>query len=300
MLVDASAVQSYGEVFTRRWVVEVLLDLTGYRVDRDLGALTLVEPSVGSGAFLLPAVERLLESAKRHGRVPETLMGAVRGWELQPEHVAGLRRAVAELLAAHAVTGALAERLAREWIVEGDFLLSTSRMAADVVVGNPPYVRLEDLPSVLTAEYRDRWRTMGGRADIYVGFIERALSMLTPGGRVGFICADRWMRNQYGERLRRLIATGYAVDHVWVMHDVDAFEVQVSAYPAITVLRNGPQGPVVATATTAAFGEQAAQRLARWSLGSADEAVTGDGFVAHRLPHWFPGEESGPGVRHEE
>jgi adenine-specific DNA-methyltransferase len=225
-LVNASAAQSYGEVFTRRWVVEVLLDLSGYTVDLNLGALTLVEPSVGSGAFLLPAVERLIESARRHGRAPEGLMGAVRAWELQSEHVASLRRAVAELLTAHAVTEALAERLAREWVVEGDFLLSSSRITADVVVGNPPYVRLEDLPGVLAAEYRTRWTTMGGRADIYVGFIERALSMLAPGGRVGFICADRWMRNQYGDGLRRLIAANHAVDHVWVMHDVDAFEEQ--------------------------------------------------------------------------
>lgn len=293
-VVYPSDAQSYGEVFTRRWVVEVLLDLSGYTVERDLGALTLVEPSAGAGAFLLPAVERLVESANRHGRALDSLMDAVRAWELQPEHVAGLRRAVVQLLTAHAVTQALAERLSREWIVEGDFLLSPSGITADVVVGNPPYVRLEDLPTDIAAEYRTRWRTMGGRADIYVGFIERALSVLASGGRVGFICADRWMRNQYGDGLRRLIAADYAVDHVWVMHDVDAFEEQVSAYPAITVLRKGPQGSVVAATTTGSFGELSARRLARWSLDDTSEAVNGDGFVAYRLPHWFPGDESWP------
>ncbi len=54
-------VANYGEVFTRRWVVDVLLDLTGYTADRDLGALRLLEPSCGSGAFLGPVVERLIE-----------------------------------------------------------------------------------------------------------------------------------------------------------------------------------------------------------------------------------------------
>lgn len=52
----------YGAVFPRRWIVETILELVGYTVDRDLAALTLLEPSAGSGAFLLPAVERLLES----------------------------------------------------------------------------------------------------------------------------------------------------------------------------------------------------------------------------------------------
>lgn len=28
---------NYGEVFTRRWVVDTLLDLTGYKADADLG-----------------------------------------------------------------------------------------------------------------------------------------------------------------------------------------------------------------------------------------------------------------------
>lgn len=54
--------------------------------------------------------------------------------------------------------------------------------------------------------------------------------MLKPGGKVGFICADRWMRNQYGAALPELVASRYDVEHIWTMHDVDAFEAQVSAY----------------------------------------------------------------------
>ena len=42
----------------------VLLDLIGYTADRDLGTLHLLEPSCGSGAFLGPAVERLIKSAQ--------------------------------------------------------------------------------------------------------------------------------------------------------------------------------------------------------------------------------------------
>ena len=76
----APAAQNYGEVFTRRWVVDVLLDLTGYTADRDLGALRLLEPSCGSGAFLGPAVQRLIASAAAHGRDLATLV-------LQPRFV---------------------------------------------------------------------------------------------------------------------------------------------------------------------------------------------------------------------
>ena len=95
---------------------------------------------------------------------------------------------------------------------------------------------------------------MHGRGDIYVGFIERCLGMLKPEGRLGFICADRWMRNQYGAGLRELVGGQYAVEHIWTMHDVDAFEAEVSAYPAITVLANRPQEQAVVADTTADFG----------------------------------------------
>jgi adenine-specific DNA-methyltransferase len=163
------------------------------------------------------------------------------------------------------------------------------------VIGNPPYIRLEDLPPSIATDYRRRWSTMGGRADVYVGFIERSLSILRPGGRVGFICADRWMRNQYGAGLRRLVAQKYAVDAVWVMHDVDAFETQVSAYPAITVLRRGNQGAVVAADADADFDATSAKKLVQWSLrqDTSSEFVE-KGVKAHRLSHWFPGDESWP------
>ncbi len=160
---------------------------------------------------------------------------------------------------------------------------------ADIVIGNPPYIRYDDLSDEIAVEYRRSWATMRGRGDIYVGFIERSLRMLAPGGRVGIICADRWMRNQYGAALRELVASQYAVEHVWTMHDVDAFESEVSAYPAITVLANRPQGSTVVADTTAEFGAPAAFALADASRDPAMVDFTGIGVRAHRLPHWFDG-----------
>lgn len=90
--------------------------------------------------------------------------------------------------------------LAREWVARADFLLperadllspDVEDTAADVVIGNPLYIRYDDLSDELATRYRRTWPTMRGRGDIYVGFIERSLRMLKPRGKVGFICADR-------------------------------------------------------------------------------------------------------------
>jgi adenine-specific DNA-methyltransferase len=191
------ALQNHGEVFTRRWVADVLFDLTGYTDDRDLAAMHLLEPSCGSGAFLGPALERLIASAKLHGRDLATLGDAIRAYDLQPGHVRLCRDLCSDALIGAGLSDADATALAQTWVRQADFLRSeVDERRADVVIGNPPYIRYDDLPDGVTAEYRRSWPTMRGRGDIYVGFIERALRMLAPGGKLGFICADRWMRNQ--------------------------------------------------------------------------------------------------------
>ena len=60
----AAGVEERGAVFTRREVVEFILDLTGYTTTAALHKKRLLEPSFGEGAFLLVAVERLLDSYK--------------------------------------------------------------------------------------------------------------------------------------------------------------------------------------------------------------------------------------------
>ena len=56
MTIAAALQAEPGEVFTRRWVVETILDLVGYTSDQDLATMRLVEPSIGSGAFFIPVV----------------------------------------------------------------------------------------------------------------------------------------------------------------------------------------------------------------------------------------------------
>jgi len=285
---------NYGEVFTREWVVDSILDLVGYQPGKDLGKEVLVEPSVGSGAFLVRAVERLLGSAEKRGHPIQSLGGAIRGFDLMAGNVANSRRRVVQLLTARNIDQDVAKALANEWLSLSDFLLLEELPVADYVVGNPPYIRLEDIPADVTSAYRERWQTMRGRADIYIGFYERGLSILAENGKLGFICADRWMRNQYGANLRKFVTDRFAVDHVWVMHDVDAFEAQVDAYPAITVFSNKSQSTTVVAATTKEFSRRSATHLREWSLSGNGVEESGHGFVAHRMSKWFTGEDLWP------
>ncbi|GGN04083.1 hypothetical protein GCM10011609_49090 [Lentzea pudingi] len=287
--------QNYGEVFTLPWVVEVLLDLTGYTEESDLGSKRLVEPSCGSGAFLGLIVQRLVKSAQACDRDLSSLGDAIRAYDLQSEHVQASRQLCRGLLAEAGASAPVAHALSETWVRHADFLLADlDDYAPNVVVGNPPYIRYDDLPDQLAARYRRTWATMRGRGDIYVGFIERSLRLLAPDGKVGFICADRWMRNQYGADLRAFVASGYAVEHVWTMHDVEAFERSVSAYPAITVLGNHVQGSAVVADTTGEFTDASAKELVEATSLKDFQEFSGNGVKAHRLDSWFDGGELWP------
>ncbi|MGW5851401.1 Eco57I restriction-modification methylase domain-containing protein [Streptomyces sp. NPDC055254] len=280
-----------GEVYTRRWVVNMILDLVEYTADRDLAQKTITDPACGTGAFLLSIVERLSRACRKQGvDLPE---GAIRAFDLLDRNVHASRTSVADLLSADGWDRAEVENLVRTWIRRGDYLLEPD-YPSDFVVGNPPYIRLEDVPADRMRAYRKNQQTMIGRSDIYVGFFEKALKSLPSDGVLGFICADRWMRNQYGRELRRLVADRYSMRAVVIMHDVDAFETQVSAYPAITILRNEPQGSVVAANTTARFGPDEAQQLLSWVRTDETQEKSDEAFQVDRLPHWFSGDESWP------
>ena len=295
MAAVSESVQNYGEVFTRRWVVDVILDLTRYIAHDDLGELRFLEPSCGTGAFLGPAVERLLASASAHRRPLDSLGDAIRAYDLQLSHVDASRELCREVLCRFGASKVVATNLAERWVNHADFLLDElDGRPADVIVGNPPYIRYDDLPEAIAAAYRATWSAMRGRGDIYVGFFQRSLGILAPEGRLGFICADRWMRNQYGAGLRELVGSSYSVEHVWTMHDVDAFEASVSAYPAITIIANRPQGSVVVADTTSKFGNVAGSALASAAAHDGFGAFTSTGVKAHRLPHWFAGSELWP------
>lgn len=283
----------HGEVFTRRWVVELILELTGYTADRDLGAMIGVEPSCGAGAFLVPMVERLIESCQRHERDLDEIGRALRAFDLLPANVELAQKALTKALIDADVPPARASAIAGECVQCDDFLLRTHGEDVDFVIGNPPYIRLEDVPKARSAAYRRACLTMRGRSDIFVGFIETGLRLLKRDGALGFIVADRWMHNQYGRDLRDFISSGYSVENVLAMHDVDAFEEQVSAYPAITVIRRSEQSTAVVAKATRDFDETTAPAFSKWATSRSRSKSTKT-ITAVKLPRWFESSTSWP------
>ena len=241
----SAEVDSRGAVFTRREVVDFVLDLAGYTADQALHKKQILEPSFGAGDFLLPIIERLLgawRAAKPKGSAFEELGDAIRAVELHHDTFRNTYAAVEELLKREGMNANTARALTDRWLLQGDFLLAPLEGEFDFVVGNPPYVRQELIPAPLLAEYRIRFETLYDRADLYIPFIERSLKVLSEGGMLGFICADRWMKNRYGGPLRSLVSEHFHLKIYVDMVDTPAFHSDVIAYPAITIISRETPG----------------------------------------------------------
>lgn len=230
-----------GAIYTRSEVVAAILDLVEYVPTRPLHRLRLLEPSFGGGDFLLAALDRLLLAYQAHGGTPARacadLEPALRAVELHRQSFQQTALRLQERLVLWGMSATEAAALVASWLICDDFLLSWLDSGFDVVVGNPPYVRQERIPEALLVEYRRRYRTIYDRADLYVPFYERCLDLLGPSGVLGFICSNRWLKNKYGGPLREKISTSYHLAFFIDMEGSSAFRSEVTAYPAITVIR---------------------------------------------------------------
>lgn len=260
-----------GAVYTRREVVEFMLDLVGYTPNKDLWKLRLLEPSVGHGDFLEVAITRLVTAWKRNAKrsIPQ-LENALMGIEVHRDTFATTKNRLRALLADLDVEAEDADCLLNAWLHQSDFLLKRISGAFDVVVGNPPYVRQEMIPNELLFEYRRQFTTMYDRADLYVPFIEKALTLLNKGGVLSFICSDRWMKNRYGGPLRAMVSQGFHLRYYVDMVDTPAFTTEVTAYPAITVIAK-EKGELTRIAHKPDINSGELKRLAHKLKGSGEE-----------------------------
>jgi hypothetical protein len=233
-----ASIDDRGAVFTKSCVVDFILDLVGYTSEQPLYQQSLLEPAAGTGAFFLPALDRLLEAwSQNSDQDALTLLPCLRAVELHVDSYLTLRAEVRSKLLNAGIQEAQADQLCEAWLIQCDFLLTKGLNSFDYVVGNPPYVRQEKISPILLSTYRAKYKTLYDRADLYVPFFERSLKLLNPDGELGFICTDRWTKNKYGAPLRRMIAKGYHLKTYVDLIDVQAFDTDVATYPAITIIK---------------------------------------------------------------
>lgn len=183
-----------GQVFTPPEIVSQMLDLVGFTGDTALMA-TVLEPSFGEGVFLEEIVRRILIEAHARGwkqdAIARRLETGVRGIEIDPGLYEHTLRKLDALVGVHGLSGV-------SWGLENANTLDVAAQyehSADIVVGNPPYVRIHDLDAA-TREKVQALRFASGMTDLYVSFYDLGLRFLrSAGGQLVYISPNSFLRN---------------------------------------------------------------------------------------------------------
>ena len=240
-----------------------------------LERLAVLDPACGSGSFLIQAYETLLEhEAARSGQTADMLDRATRehilkrniyGVDLDNQAIEIARlNLLLRMVQEEEQLPPLAENVVRgNSLIEGGeaelrpyfgeaweqqhplawrntFHEVMARGGFDVVIGNPPYVQIQSINQQEKTYYRNNYQTTVGSFDLYVPFIERAIKLTKPGGYLGFITSGKFLRTDYGIRLRKFLE-----EHTSPLSFIDLARLTVfedaTNYPTILICQNSNQ-----------------------------------------------------------
>jgi type I restriction-modification system DNA methylase subunit len=255
------------DYIVRETVGRYLQENAGY--PDKLHNIKILDPACGSGSFLIRAYDELL---KYHANELKKPLNKLDQWERLPiltNSIYGvdLDKQAMEITRLNLLLRSLAHReplpFLGDNIKQGNSLVSGTdeelekhfgagwenqhpfnwqdefsgvmdRGGFDIVIGNPPYIRQEQL-----SEFKPLWQKAfecyDGVADIYVYFFERGLQLLKEGGFLAFISPNKYFRSGYGEKLREFLSTKTTITQIIDFGDAPVFD--AITCPSIIVLR---------------------------------------------------------------
>jgi len=221
-------------------------------------ALVVLDPAAGDGRFLVEAADQLAARAARRG-FARARAAIVRrclvGVERDPEFAALARARLGKGAVVHCAEALLSP--------------ATRALRADVVIGNPPYVRSIRLgmsDEALRQALRGRYAaTSHGEWDLYAAFIEQGLEWARPGGEVALVVPSRWLTARCAARLRCKLAAERAVRGL-VLFGAEQIFPGATTYASIAFLTRSPQSEVFV----------ARRADGRWQRGEVPAGMLGE------------------------
>src|SRR3989338_3475730 len=249
-----------GIYYTPTYVVDYIVKNTIGELAKDkkfdLKNIKVLDPACGSGSFLMKAFDYLVTlDKKKNGEIEQTKLDLTgetatygRKVEILKNNIFGvdLDTKAVEIAQLNLLLKAAEKKhrfpTLQENIKVGNSLIDDPAVAGDkafkweeqfkdimkdggfdVVIGNPPYVRIQTLDKKQVEWFNGHYASAEkGNYDIYVLFVEKGLQVLNPKGEMGFILPHKFFNAKYGEPLRGLI--GKHLSQVVHFGDLQIFE----------------------------------------------------------------------------
>lgn len=187
-----------GVVYTPKYIADFMIGRVNISLDE-----TILEPSVGHGIFL----EALLDYIEHN-----YMLSAQQelDWLLDKVFAGDIDKASVELVKDQLVSRYLSKGLdvsthtfAQNIFVD-DFLFSKRNIQPDVIIGNPPYVRIQNMEDSYVSKLRSKFQTTKtGNVDLYFAFIEHSLNLAK---KVSFIVPNTFFSTKSGLALREKLS----------------------------------------------------------------------------------------------
>lgn len=201
---DDEVRKNSGIVFTPTYIIDYIYKLTVTDISFDT---RILDPSCGTGSFLLYATSQLHKKLKKP--VDQILKDNIYGFEIKIENVVAAKILLSFL--------SIIEGFDNENFTINIYHLDSLRddifkkydmkfSKFDYIIGNPPYVNNHDLDKDTINYLKNNYvTTQTGVFNIFYAFIERSLSILSLKGKLGFIIPNNWMVIESAKPLRQFI-----------------------------------------------------------------------------------------------
>lgn len=202
------------------------------------GDLNICDPSCGCGAFLIEAANKInLDFGKS---IVDIIQNNLYGIDIADYSV---RRAKILLTLLALGKNEDVEQIVFN-IKQNDSLEANwnelfpeilKRGGFDVVIGNPPYVKFQDLPDTLRKSLYENWITLKkGSYNLYFAFFELGIKILNDEGILGYITPNNYFTSLAGIHLREFLACNKYLYKVIDFNHIKVFDAQT--YTCVTFL----------------------------------------------------------------
>ena len=215
---------------------EYIADFIVKEVIGDNPDIRILDPSCGAGIFCYISVMQLKEKFPEKSIV-EIIESNIYACDIEP--ISTNRTKIMLILTAllhgenpteinfNIITK---DSLRRELDWKGEFPVVFEDGGFDAVVGNPPYIRIQNIPDVDKKYLHENWYSArNGNVDIYYAFIELGLELLNESGKIGFITPNSHFNTASGKNLRKLLKRKQHIqkvinfDYIRVFKDVNVY-----------------------------------------------------------------------------
>jgi len=246
-----------GIYYTPKYIVDYIVNNTVREKAKgksfeEIKKIKIVDPACGSGSFLLRAFDVLVEEAQKSKRnltyedKKELMLSCIHGVDLDSRAIEIAKLSLSLRIAEHGENikhgnsliddANIAKYNAFEW--EHRFESIMKNGGFDVVLGNPPYIRLQTLDKQQLNYFSSTYASAKKHYDLYILFVEKAHSLLNGAGLIGLILPSKFFNADYGNGLRKFISENKALHRIVDFKDFQVFS-GATTYTCLLFLKNG-------------------------------------------------------------